>query len=183
MIVYVPAGSVQLVLMVVADPQLKVTFVENEAAPLMLTVPFVVVPAALQPPVQVAKLIFKEVLKNNNIIYKNQSFDANLEAVEYDFTLMRNGKKIGVSAKRTLRERYKQNHEDIDKLEVDAMFLITLGIDLNEDKIRYITHKVGNYIFVAADLYEKTSFFQENEKVYPLNLLSNDLIDKIIKEK
>lgn len=125
----------------------------------------------------------EEVLKNNNIIYKNQSFDANLEAVEYDFTLMRNGKKIGVSAKRTLRERYKQNHEDIDKLEVDAMFLITLGIDLNEDKIRYITHKVGNYIFVAADLYEKTSFFQENEKVYPLNLLSNDLIDKIIKEK
>ena len=62
-------------------------------------------------------------------------------------------------------------------------FLITLRIDLNEDKIRYITHKVGNYIFVAADLYEKTSFFQENEKVYPLNLLSNDLIDKIIKEK
>ncbi len=125
----------------------------------------------------------EEVLKNNNIIYKNQSFDANLEAVEYDFILMRNGKKIGVSAKRTLREPYKQNHEDVDKLEVDAMFLITLGIDLNEDKIRYITHKEGNYIFVAADLYEKTSFFQENEKVYPLNLLSNDLIDKIIKVK
>lgn len=125
----------------------------------------------------------EEVLKNNNILYKNQSFDMNLEAVEYDFILMRNGKKIGVSAKRTLRERYKQNHEDVDKLEVDAMFLITLGIDLNEDKIRYITHKAGNYIFVASDLYEQTSFFQKNENVYPLNLLTNDLIDEIIKVK
>ncbi|WP_375562772.1 hypothetical protein ACE193_09650 [Bernardetia sp. OM2101] len=125
----------------------------------------------------------EEVLKNNNIMYKNQSFDANLEAVEYDFVLMRNGKKIGVSAKRTLRERYKQNHEDVDKLEVDAMFLITLGIDLNEDKIRYITHKEGNHIFVASDLYDKTSFFQKNENVYPLNLLTNNLIDKILKVK
>lgn len=123
----------------------------------------------------------EEVLKGNNIAYKTQSFDSNLQAVEYDFILLRNQKKIGVSAKRTLRERYKQNHEDIDKLEVDAMFLITLGIDLNEDKIRYITHKEGNYIFVASDLYDKTSFFQNNENVYPLNMLTNNLIDKILK--
>ncbi len=125
----------------------------------------------------------EEVFKNNNITYKSQSFDVNLQAVEYDFILTRNGKKIGVSAKRTLRERYKQNHEDVEKLEVDAMFLITLGIDLNEDKIRYITHKVGNYIFVASDLYEQTSFFQKNQNVYPLNLFTNDLIDKILKLK
>jgi hypothetical protein len=125
----------------------------------------------------------EEVLKNNNITYKTQSFDSNLQAVEYDFVLIRNQKKVGVSAKRTLRERYKQNHEDVDKLEVDAMFLITLGIDLNEDKIKYITHKEGNYIFVASDLYVKTSFFQKNENVYPLNLLTNDLIDKILKIK
>ena len=31
--------------------------------------------------------------------------------------------KIGVSAKRTLRERYKQNFEDIDQLDVDYMML------------------------------------------------------------
>lgn len=122
----------------------------------------------------------EELLKNSNIFYQGQTHDSNLQAVEYDFVLMRNDKKVGVSAKRTLRERYKQNHEDIDKLEVDAMFLITLGIDLNEDKINYITHKEGNYIFVASDLYRQTSFFQKNEKVYPLNLLTNELIDEIL---
>lgn len=49
---------------------------------------------------------------------------------------------VGVSAKRTLRERYKQNFENNNLLgDVDYMVLITLGIDLNKDKMDNILAK------------------------------------------
>lgn len=49
---------------------------------------------------------------------------------------------VGVSAKRTLRERYKQNFENNNLLgDVDYMALITLGIDLNNDKMDNILAK------------------------------------------
>ena len=49
---------------------------------------------------------------------------------------------LGVSAKRTLRQRYKQNFENNNLLgDVDYMVLITLGIDLNKDKMDNILAK------------------------------------------
>lgn len=67
--------------------------------------------------------------------------DSKISAMEYDYTFEINNKKVGVSAKRTLRERYKQNHEDIDVLDVDYVILFTLGTDLNEDKVNSILEK------------------------------------------
>lgn len=116
----------------------------------------------------------------NGIKFTSQSFDSNNRAVEYDFKLYVEKKVIGVSVKRTLRERYKQNHENVESLEVDAMILITLGIDLNEDKVNYITSKKGHFIFVASDIFEKSSFLKRENKVYPLNELSNNLLLTIL---
>lgn len=124
---------------------------------------------------------FEEILKANGIAYKSQCFDSKINSVEYDFKLLIKNKTIGVSVKRTLRERYKQNHEDVNNLDVDAMFLITLGIDLNEDKIKYITSKNGQYIFVASDLYAQKKHFINCDKVFPISQLSNELIQSMVK--
>ncbi len=119
---------------------------------------------------------FEQVLLSNNLTYEGQCFDINFPSVEYDFKIHLGDKSIGVSAKRTLRERYKQNHEMIEKLEVDAMILVTLGIDLNKAKIDYILAKEKHYIFVASDLYEELDYFNQNKRVFPLNELNKELL-------
>lgn len=126
---------------------------------------------------------FEEILKANGIDYKTKSHDSIINAVEYDFMLLVDNKKIGVSAKRTLRERYKQNHEDVDSLEIDAMFLITLGIDLNEEKVKNIIQKKGHFIFVASDIFEKKEYMKKENKVFPINELNNELIRSLFEEK
>ncbi|MCG8786402.1 hypothetical protein G1K52_11595 [Tenacibaculum finnmarkense] len=124
---------------------------------------------------------FENVLKLNLINYTGQSFDSNIQAVEYDFKLsLENGKSIGISAKRTLRERYKQNHEDVKTLDVDAMILVTLGIDLNLAKVNNILEKEKHYIFIASDLYNNIDYFKNNNRVYPLNKLNNTLLKTLV---
>ncbi len=126
---------------------------------------------------------FENVLIANNLTYEGQTFDENIKSVEYDFKItLDNGKKIGVSAKRTLRERYKQNHENIIDLEVDAMILVTLGIDLNKAKVDYILEKEKHYIFVASDLYEQIEYFYNNEKVFPLSELNKETLCNLQKK-
>ena len=93
------------------------------------------------------------------------SHDSKIPSVEYDNTFILNNKLCGVSAKRTLRERYKQNLEDVEKLDVDYMFVITLGIDLNEDKLNNILQKNGIYVVVSQEEYNARSFFNQNSKV------------------
>ncbi len=123
---------------------------------------------------------FENILKANNLMYNGQCFDKNVRAVEYDFKItLENGKKIGVSAKRTLRERYKQNHENITDLEVDAMILVTLGIDLNKAKVDYILEKENHYIFVASDLYNQIEYFNGNDRVFALNTLNKETLNQI----
>lgn len=124
---------------------------------------------------------FKQILQTNNLSFIPQSFDQNITAVEYDFKItLDNGKKIGVSVKRTLRERYKQNHENINELEVDAMILVTLGIDLNEAKIQHILDKEGHYIFVAPDLYNKIDYFINNNRVFSLSNLNKEVLNRLV---
>lgn len=93
------------------------------------------------------------------------SHDSKIASVEYDNTFIFNDKLCGVSAKRTLRERYKQNLEDVNLLDVDYMFVITLGIDLNEDKLNNILQKKGIYVIVSQEEYNARSFFNQNSKV------------------
>lgn len=123
---------------------------------------------------------FETLLNANNLSYNGQCFDKNIKAVEYDFKItLENGKKIGVSAKRTLRERYKQNHENITDLEVNAMILVTLGIDLNKAKVDYILEKENHYIFVASDLYKKIDYFHNNRRVFALNDLNKETLNQM----
>lgn len=109
------------------------------------------------------------------------SHDSNITAMEYDFTFNLNGKKVGVSAKRTLRERYKQNHEDIDVLDVDYVFLFTLGTDLNKDKLEHILQKKGIYVVVADEIYKEREYLKNNFKVISSKNLSKETLESLIK--
>lgn len=96
---------------------------------------------------------------------KGHSHDKNIPSVEYDNTFTYNGKYCGVSAKRTLRERYKQNFEDVSLLEVDYMIVVTLGIDLNEDKLSNILQKENYFVIVSREQFEAKSYLKSNSKV------------------
>jgi hypothetical protein len=107
--------------------------------------------------------------------------DSKIPSVEYDFVLLKNGLKIGVSAKRTLRERYKQNFEDIDQLDVDYMMLVTLGTDLNEDKMNYILQRDKIYILVASENYEAKDYFKKEPRVISSKEISEEKINSLFK--
>jgi len=109
------------------------------------------------------------------------SHDSNITAMEYDCTFELNGKKVGISAKRTLRERYKQNHEDIDILDVDYVFLVTLGTDLNKDKLDSIIQKNGIYVVVADEIYNAREYLKNNDRVISSINLTRENLEKIIK--
>ncbi|MBO7527726.1 MAG: hypothetical protein J6T74_07550, partial [Clostridia bacterium] len=93
------------------------------------------------------------------------SHDSKIPSVEYDNTFIYNNKLCGISAKRTLRERYKQNLEDVDLLDVDYMFLITLGTDLNEEKLNNIMQKKGTYVIVSQEEYDTMAFLNKSSRV------------------
>lgn len=94
------------------------------------------------------------------------SHDDRLTSVEYDFKFKVNKYTIGISAKRTLRERYKQNHRSVSELGVDKMLIITLGTDLNEAKIDNILTLQGQYILVSAEIYNSKDYMKQNERVF-----------------
>lgn len=110
----------------------------------------------------------------------SHSHDSNVRAMEYDFTFKVNGKKAGVSAKRTLRERYKQNHEDIDVLDVDYVFLITLGTDLNKEKLDSVLEKNGLYVVVADEIYNTHNYLNSNPRVLSSKDLTKENLGIII---
>jgi hypothetical protein len=114
---------------------------------------------------------------------EGHSHDDIISSVEYDFTFIIDDKKYGVSAKRTLRERYKQNFEDVDFLTVDAMFLITLGIDLNEDKLNNILQKKGQFVIVADEVYESKEYLKNNARVLSSKNITKDNIINILKQE
>lgn len=108
------------------------------------------------------------------------SHDSKISSVEYDMTFIFNNKLCGVSAKRTLRERYKQNFEDVKFLDVNYMFFITLGTDLTEDKLTNILQKSGIYIIVSQEEHEARAFLKNNNKVISSKNIKEAFI-KIIK--
>lgn len=108
------------------------------------------------------------------------SHDQNITSVEYDFTFKISGKKCGISAKRTLRERYKQNFEDASLLSVDYMFLITLGTDLNKEKLNNILQKQGIFVIVADEIYESKDYLNGCNRVISSKNISRDLFTTIL---
>lgn len=111
------------------------------------------------------------------------SHDSKIPSVEYDFTFKLNNIKCGISAKRTLRERYKQNLENVELLDVDFMFLVTLGIDLNEDKLNNILHKRGTYVVVAQEVYEGKDYLKNNKRVISSKELDKECLLKLITKR
>lgn len=111
------------------------------------------------------------------------SHDSKIPSVEYDFTFELNGKKCGISAKRTLRERYKQNFEDVETLDVDFMFVFTLGIDLNEDKLNNILQKNGIYVVVAQEVYDSKDYLKNNTRVLSSKNLNKTNLNKLLSIK
>lgn len=109
------------------------------------------------------------------------SHDTNIPSVEYDFTFKINKIKVGASVKRTLRERYKQNFEEISSLTVDYMVLVTLGTDLNEDKLNNILQREKIYVIVSQEIYESKEFLRKSPRVIGSNNISKELFKSIFK--
>lgn len=107
------------------------------------------------------------VLKNIGIQAEDVSkkHDKNDASTEFDFFFEIEGKKYGIGAKRTLRERYKQFIKTAQMTEIDVMVEITLGTDLTEEKVNSIrNHDV--YLFVADEIYQTYQYLQIKEGVY-----------------
>ncbi|MFI3307957.1 MAG: hypothetical protein R3Y21_05250 [Mycoplasmatota bacterium] len=111
---------------------------------------------------------------------KGQTHDSKISSVEYDNIITLNNSTIGVSAKRTLRERYKQNFEDVELLDVDKMFLITLGVDLNEEKLNNILQKNGLYVIVADEIYQSKIYLKSNNRVISSKDLTREKLESIL---
>ena len=110
-------------------------------------------------------------IKKDAIQKKHDEID---KSIEYDFFFKIEGRSFGISAKRTLRERYKQ----FLKKNIDVLICITLGLDLTKDKAITL-RKNQIYLFVADEIYNSRSFLQNLEGVYPASLLSLELLKSL----
>ena len=113
---------------------------------------------------------------------KNESIkkihDENDSSTEFDFYFKLGRKSYGISAKRTLRERYKQFIKTAQMSNLDVMIEITLGLDLTEEKALSIrNHSV--YLFVADEIYSVKEYLRKIEGVYPASALSLNLLKKL----
>lgn len=103
-------------------------------------------------------------IKENVSIEFFKGKDSKNSALEYDLLFEHKGKKYGIGAKRTLRERYKQFMPK-PNMDADILIAITIGNDLNENKSKTITDS-GSYIFVADEVYQENTFLQQNAKIF-----------------
>ncbi len=98
------------------------------------------------------------------------------QSQEHDLLIEYKNKTIGVGAKRTLRERYKQ----YNPAEVDFSIVFTIGEDLNEPKSQTITGTYNSFIFVADELYDQAEYLQKNKKIFKVTDFSTNILDQII---
>jgi len=112
---------------------------------------------------------------------KEHVHDEMIPSVEYDFTFEIGSELVGISAKRTLRERYKQNFEDVDFLSVDHMLLITLGTDLNSDKLNNILQKNGLFVVVSREVYDTKEYLVNNPRVIPSDEFTTKKLNEMFK--
>lgn len=92
-------------------------------------------------------------------------------STEFDFFFELEGKKYGIGAKRTLRERYKQFIKTAQMTHIDVMIEITLGLDLTEEKAKSI-RKHGVYLFVSDEVYQMNQYLQNLEGVFSTQSLT-----------
>lgn len=104
--------------------------------------------------------------------------DPNDPSTEYDFFFKIGAKTFGISAKRTLRERYKQFIKTLQTTPIDVSIEITLGLDLSEEKAKTIRQH-NTYLFVSDEIYNSRTFLQQIEGVYKASDLSLKLLKKL----
>ena len=105
-------------------------------------------------------------LSNEKILDVNKKIDSNNHEIEYDHFFILEDKNYGISTKRTLRERYKQFKKN-SEAEADIFIHITSGLDLNYEKAKTITsNSFGCYIFVFPEIYEKSQFMIDNDRIF-----------------
>jgi len=105
-------------------------------------------------------------LLNEGITNINKKIDSNNHEIEYDHFFVLEGKKYGISTKRTMRERYKQ-FKNTSTAEADIFIHITSGLDLNKTKATTITSdSFGCYIFVFPEIYKKSEYMIQNSKIF-----------------
>jgi hypothetical protein len=97
--------------------------------------------------------------------------DSKDASTEFDFFFDLDGRKYGIGAKRTLRERYKQFIKTVSNSDANVMIEVTLGLDLNEDKAKTIVG-YGIVIFVADEIYQARPSLQAMEGVYSTKALT-----------
>jgi hypothetical protein len=123
----------------------------------------------------------KSVLVNTGI--PNESItkihDANDKSTEFDFFFTLEGKTIGIGAKRTLRERYKQFIKTAHTSPLDLMICITLGVDATEDKVQTICRQHNVLLFVADEIYQEREYLQQEQNCYSVNDLTLDTLKKL----
>ncbi len=106
--------------------------------------------------------------------------DENDSSTEFDFFFNYNSKIIGIGAKRTLRERYKQFIKTSSMSKLDLMIEVTLGIDLTEAKAKTITHN-GIILFVADEIYDERKFLHDLDNIYPASNFTRETFDILTK--
>ncbi len=99
-------------------------------------------------------------------------------STEFDFFFELNKRTYGISAKRTLRERYKQFIKTPQMSNIDVMIQITLGTDLRQQMAKDIV-KHGVHTFVADEIYTKVECLQKIEGVYPTSQLNLETLKKL----
>lgn len=107
--------------------------------------------------------------------------DSTDSSLEYDFVFPYEGKKFGISAKRTLRERYKQFLNTSLEIDVDIMIEITLGTDVTRTRVDSITGTYGVVLLVADEVYEHPSYgyLRDNKNVFKTSELDQGLLGRL----
>lgn len=120
--------------------------------------------------------IYETLTKLVGIPAKNisKTHDIDDASTEYDFFFTLGGRTYGVSAKRTLRERYKQFIKT-GQSTVDVMLEITLGLDLRPNIAQNIL-KEGVYLFVADEQYQAEPFLQSLDGVFSIIELTQETL-------
>jgi hypothetical protein len=118
-----------------------------------------------------------------NGVAENEIFhgqDSRFQDMEYDHLFVWNGKKIGIGAKRTLRERYKQFVRNVDEIDADVLVSVTIGADLNEAKLKYIS-QYGVYSVVSDEIFAKNLHMQNDSFCIKGSDFNREFFDKITK--
>lgn len=111
-----------------------------------------------------------------------KTHDLRDKSTEFDCYFKLEGKTIGIGAKRTLRERYKQFIKTVQMSNLDLMICITLGIDVTEQTAKNIRqHDV--VLFVADEIYSSRHYLQEIDGIYPASQLTLSLLKQLTASK